>query len=306
MAGPHAYRNQGAVRRAGRGLLLLGTLAAPSGTAAQVPDTVMGDTLLAYREVTALRQDSLVLVLRRHGQYRVLLSQPLMSVVANPLKRGRQAFAAQVTPGQFAPYTILEVHPYSTGEYNLTVTGFATTDTVRFWLWADRGEELRSRERRDRQWGIGLLVGAGYHTGYRVQSIDPAAAKSSPDFEAGLLFGSSGILSGLIGVTHQARYSGAGNVFWVFAEPRVRAYHAKRPGLPVDVDLAFRIARGHVEVHDPSLLGIGAVVSRALNQRPGARGWRVGLSVMYARLGNVGASDDRTFLRGGLSLSWLP
>ncbi len=290
------------------GVLVLGTVAGPSGSAAQVPDTVMGDTLLAYREVTAASQDSLVVFLRRHGQYRVLLSRSLLSIVVNPLKRGRPAFVAAVTPGQSAPYTILEIHPYATGAHNLTVTDLVPEDTVRFWLFADQQEELGFRERRDRLWGIGVLIGAGYHTGYRVRPIDPAPPGSSGDIEAGLLLGSSGVLSGLLGVTYQTRYAGAENVTWVFAEPRVRVYRAKTRGSPVDVDLAVRIGQGNSArtTNDPSLLGIGAVASRALDQRPGARGWRVALSLMYARLGNVAAGGDRAFLRAGLALSWLP
>jgi hypothetical protein len=287
---------------------LASALACGSHVAAQVPDTVMGDTLLAQGATTGVDQPPLTVFLRRHGQYRVLLSEPLMSVRAVPRKGGRPAFAAEVTPGQFAPYTILELHPYSTGEHSLTLTGFASTGKVHYWLWADREEELRARKRGEREWGIGLMVGLGYHTGYLVGLTDPAPARSSTDLDVGVVLGSSGILSGVLGIEYQTRYPGVENVLFVFAEPRVRVYKVHPRGLPLDIDLAVRIGQGNSSrtTNDPSMLGAGLVASRALNRRPGARGWRVSLSAMYHRLANIENTDDRSFIRGSVALSWLP
>jgi hypothetical protein len=266
----------------------------------------MGDTLLVYRELTALRQDTLVVFLRRHGQYRMLLSQSLLFARVTPLKRAREAFVAAVTPEQFAPRTILELHPYTTGPHLITVTGFASTETVRLWLWADRTEELRAQASRDRLWGIGLQVGIGYHTGYRVLDADPAPPDGSLDVETGLLFGSSGILSGLLGIAHQARYGGTDKMLWVFAEPRVRVVQAGQKRWPLDIDVILRVGRGSSGSETPSLVGAGVFASKALDSRPGARGWRAGLTLMYARLGNAPADSDREFMRGGVTLSWLP
>lgn len=283
-------------------LILVLALGLPAGAGAQVPDTTLGDTLLAYLEVQPHQRDSVIVSLRRHGQYRVLLSRSHLTASAIPLKRASPALLVNVTPQGPVSYTILEVYPYTTAPHVLFTA--ASGDTVRIWLWADRAEERRSAEARDREWGIGLLVGAGYHSGYRIRPADPTPAAASADFETGLLFGSSGRLSGLLGVTMQPRYSGAESVLWVFAEPRMRILRHR----PIGLDLALRIGQGAASnsANDPSLIGLGLALAYSLDDRPGARGWRAGLHLMYGWLGNVGESNDSKMLRAGVTLSWLP
>lgn len=242
-------------------LILSFALGLPARAGAQVPDTTLGDTLLAYLEVQPDQRDSVIVSLRRHGQYRVLLSRPHFSASAIPLKRAPPALIADVTPQSPVSYTILELHPYATGPH--AVFTAASGDTVHIWLWADRAEERRSAEARDREWGIGLLVGAGYHSGYRIRPADPTPAAASADFETGLLFGSSGRLSGLLGVTMQPRYSGAESVLWAFAEPRLRLLRYSAMHRPTSLDLAFRIGQGAASgtADDPSLIGLGLALS---------------------------------------------
>jgi len=175
------------------------------------------------------------------------------------------------------------------------------------WVWADTAREQAFRERRERQWGIGGAVAVGYHTGYRTRTSEPSP-QSSGDFEAGLLLGSSGRLAFLAGVNYDGRYSGAGGVTSVFAEPRIRLFRWPLAARALSFEATGRIARGNSSriTVDPSLVGIGGLLAYQLDRQPGSRGWRLGLQLTQNWVSNVPDHSDLHFTRGALTLSWLP
>jgi len=111
-----------------------------------------------------------------------------------------------------------------------------------------------------------------------------------------------------VGVTSDARYSGVTRVVYVFVEPRFRLTQWSLGTHAMTLELCARAAQGAQETvsEDPGYLAGGMLMNYHLDHRRGARGWMAGLELLVGQLGNVSSQTDHTFVRGGLSLSWLP
>ena len=289
-------------------LFVLGTAPALLHPAqAQTPDTTLGDKLLAHAVLPPPYTDTLVLLLHRNGQYRLAVLPPDTRVRIVPLVGHGEAFVARTRLGTGGRSTIFEIAPFSTGAHAVVVTPANPTDTVELWAWADSAKEAQYRARRDRQWGIGIQVALGYHSGYRTQASDPPAAASG-DYEAGVLVGSSGRLGILLGVRYDPRYTGTESITSAFAEPRLRLERWRLGHRAVTFVVTARIAQGNSSpvAVDPSYYGVGALFAYQLDTRPGNRGWRVGVHISECWVHNVPVGNGSPFTHGALTLSWLP
>lgn len=284
-------------------------LAATPGTAtAQVPDTTLGGTLLAQSLLTPPYLDTLQVPLQRRGLYWIAVWPPAtgLHVVAIDAHR-TVAYALRIREGAGTRPTIIEVHPRTTATHAILISPSQATDTIRISVYSDPKTEAQIQARRERVWGIGLAVAAGYHTGYRIQALE-ASAKASTDEEGGLLFGSSGRLALLLGAGYDHRYAGAPAVTVVFAEPRLRLARWSLGTRAMTIEICVRAARGSASgvTLDPNYLAAGTLLTYHLDHRPGARGWVVSLELLQGQVGNIVYQGDPDFTRAAIGLSWLP
>ncbi|HEY7682099.1 MAG TPA: hypothetical protein VH879_05615 [Gemmatimonadales bacterium] len=282
--------------------------ATPRATVAQRVQPTSGDTLLVREVFPGPGPDTVLITLRFHGEYSILVSPASARLSLHPIGKGRAAFVALVSTGAVDGSARFEVHPYVSGPHYLVVSPTVPTDTVEFSVWGNPLLEAANKAERERLWGIGVLVAAGYLSGYATQGSDRFPATGSADIEGGLLVGSSARLSGLLGAGYQARYSGSQPIVWVFIEPRVAVIETALAHHQFVTGIGLRLGQGNSArtAVDPSLLAPALYTTYALDSRPGARGWRIGGQLLYGRLGDLPTHRDRTFMRAAVSLSWLP
>ena len=147
-----------------------------------------------------------------------------------------------------------------------------------------------------------------YHDGYHIRSDDTVPRSGSVAYEGGLIFGTSGRFSGVLGVGADPRDGQSRPVTWVFGEPRIRIYEWPRERRVVDLEVAGRIGQGNSGPRsvDPSELAAGLVVACHLDHAPGSRGLRAVLEILHGRFGNVGDFTGNQFTSLSVNLSWLP
>ena len=272
------------------------------------PDSVLGDTLLIDRPLTGV-SDSFRITLVQGGQYRVSLSPGAATLEAiSADKRLSTAFPARVREGAGANPTIIELYPPRTADYVVRVRSAAGLVGGRIQVWSDRKLAESKQEQRDRAWGIGLGLAAGWHSGYYTGADDANGGQSGSALETCILVGSSGPVSGCLGFTRQELGSDVNAISWFFIEPRVRLVSIHSLGRPLDVILSARLGQGSSERLgvDPSLIAPGLLLSYHLDDRPGARGWKATFQVLYAFLGNVDTPYNSDFAQLTLGLSWIP
>jgi hypothetical protein len=288
------------------GLALLST---PCTAQTPVPrDTTLGDTLMVKRALGG-DADSFRVDLAKGGQYRLLLvpgSASLTAVSAD--KRASAAFAARVREGAGWSPSIIELYPPRNATYTVTVSAAGGLAGGSLELWSDRQLAEAKREARDREWGVGGSVAGGWHSGYYTGADDANGGQAGSVIEACLLVGNSGRASGCLGFTSQQMGSPDNGVTWFFLEPRLSVASFRVAGRPMDVLLSARIGQGNSArlAVDPSMIAPGGILSYHLDDRPGARGWRVNLEVLYALLGNTSTTLNTNFAQVTLGLAWIP
>jgi hypothetical protein len=292
-----------------RGALMLGALAfGAQQSAAQVPSMQAippGDTLLVNQPLRG-PVDSFRLRLVKGGQYRVLL-RPGGATLQAFTQDGREtAFAPRTREGIGATPTLVELYPPRTAEYLVIISTTTTVADPRIQLWSDLKLAAAHQEQRDRSWGIGLSIEGEVYSPY--STIDGYPEEGGTGIGGCLLIGSSGPLGACLGFDLQARSGEAGSLIWYYLEPRFRFLTAHAVGRPFDLLLTLRIGQGHQDRLgvDPSLLAPGVMLAYHLDDRPGARGWRLTLQVYGAMVGNTDLAQKPTFLSASLGLSWIP
>jgi hypothetical protein len=282
-------------------------LAASPG-AAQVPaspDTTLGDTLLVNQALQG-PADSFRVRLTKGGQYRVAL-WPANARLEGTLQGGRAtAFAPRIREGVGTHPTVIELYPPQTGEYLLVTTLPAGLSSGTMQLWSDRKLAKSRQEARDRTWGIGLGFMGEVYSAYR--TVEGYTEEGGTGVEGCLLFGSSGPLSGCLGFDYQARSGEAGSLTWFFIEPRLRVLTAHAFGHPMDLLASLRLGQGSQSLLSvyPSIIAPGLLLAYHLDDRPGARGWRLVFQMYGALVGNTALAQKPTFASASLGLTWIP
>jgi hypothetical protein len=110
----------------------------------------------------------------------------------------------------------------------------------------------RIAERNDRRFAVGLLVGGGLHTGYRLDPRESGDPAGGGEFEGCLLLEVGDRLGTCLGGGRQSLPSTGQTVGWLFVEERImlvmnRAVGGRR----TELGAALRYA------HGPSLQGLG-------------------------------------------------
>lgn len=290
-------------------LACLAPAAASLARAQVASDSALGDTLIVDRPLAGT-SDTLRLHLVSGGQYRVAVRPAGATLAATSAdSRASVAFPARVREGVGTSPTIIELYPPRTAQYLIVISAADGMAGGRIQVWADQKLAKEKQESRDRAWGIGFGLGGGWHSGYYTGADDENGGESGSSVEGCLLVGSSGPVSGCFGFIRQELGSDQNAVTWYFVEPRFRAATFQALGRPVDVVATARIGLGNSErlSIDPSMFAPGVLLAYHLDDRPGARGWKLNLQAIYAFVGNVnttaGTSD---FFQATLGLSWIP
>ncbi len=272
---------------------------------APAPKTPPGDTLLATRSLRG-PADTLEVRLEKGGQYRVMLWPASAQLQAVTPDGHATAFAARTREGTGGNPTLVELYPPQSADYLVIITSTPGTPNAHVELWADRKLAAAHQEERDRAWGIGLSVAGEIYSAF--STIDGYPEEGGTGIGGCLLVGSSGPFSACLGFDTQARSGEAGSLTWYFLEPRYRFLTTDALGRPFDLLVTLRIGQGHQELLgvDPSLLAPGIMLAYHLDDRPGARGWRVTVQVYGALIGNTDQAQKPTFVSGALGLSWIP
>jgi hypothetical protein len=282
-------------------------LAASPG-AAQVPvtpDTTLGDTILVNQALQG-PVDSFRIHLTKGGQYRVAL-WPANARVEGTLQGGRAtAFAPRIREGVGTHPTVIELYPPQTGEYLLVTTLPTGLSGGTMQLWSDRKLASSRQEARDRTWGIGLGLTGEVYSAY--STVEGYAEEGGTGVGGCVLFGSSGPLSGCLGFDYQARSGETGSLTWFFIEPRFRVLTTHAFGHPMDLLASLRLGQGHQSrlSVDPNLIAPGVLLAYHLDDRPGARGWRLVFQVYGALVGNTTFAQKPTFASASLGVTWIP
>ncbi len=286
-------------------LVLLANASRIDAQAAPKPGTPPGDTLLVARPLHS-PADTLRLRLEKGGQYRVNVWPADAQLRATTLDGHASAFVARTREGSGGSPTVIELYPPQSSEYLVVVTSAAGSPDAHLELWSDRKLAAAHQEERDRSWGIGLSIAGEAYSAYSVIDGDPE--EGGTGIGGCLLVGSSGPFSACLGFDVQARSGEAGSLTWYFLEPRYRFLTAHALGRPFDLLGTLRIGQGHQELLsvDPSLVAPGLLLAYHLDDRPGARGWRLTVQVYGALLGNTDQAQKPAFLSWALGLSWIP
>lgn len=298
------------IGRLDRRVLLLAPIAAlalaPRAVAAQVRDTMLGNRLLSQRTLRPPFTDSVVVALVKHGSYHIAVWPGGTLVQIRPQVRDAgNGFAPRVREGTGESATAIEFIALDNAAHVITVAPPAGTSTVQLWIWQDTEAERSATRRREGHMGIGLELHVGITSGYSIGELAPASA--APSVEGGVLVGSSGRFSMLLGFGSDPRSRGVESVNWVFAEPRFRIQTWTLSSRDLDLHGAIRYAQGNSTtiVEDPSLIAVGLLLDWHLTDRHGARGVNAGVEGTYGLLRNSTARNRR-LARLALTISWMP
>lgn len=291
--------------------LLLPALLVPAPLPAQ-GTPVAQRTLLLELRADSTHPDSGTVWLRVKRKYYGDLTPPFGKLDIRAARKHGQAVLSSPASADEATLFI-EVYPRETGQHLVRLYGVGGGESVIFRLWSDSAEaaaqDARRKEEHERSWGIGLSVGGGRHSGYLIKGPPPPAPPAAGnDVEVGLVLGTSGRFSGILGYNRQVPDSGSRSVSWLFVEPRLRLLQpvllaGRRTGLGV----SFRVAEGNPSgiTVDPTLKAVGAFITQHLDRSPGSRGWAITLSYWHGWLSNVQFSNQQQD-RVAAALSWLP
>jgi hypothetical protein len=252
--------------------------------------------------------DSAVVALRRRTVYRAELSGSDSLVIA-PLGH---RWAPLIVSTGFGPDGVrsFEVHPGTTGRYLMRVVGIRGDSGATLRIYGDRVETERLVLGRERNWNIGLGIGGGFHSGYRLDPTGGANPSGGGDLEGYLLIEGGFPVSVYLGVARQSFPDAEFVETWYFVEPRLRLLSRTLLGSSrTDLGVALRIAQGgEVGTREisPSQLGLGFYVNQHLAADGRRRGWSVFGAYQHARLGNVPETERRDTDRIFLGLTWIP
>ena len=243
-------------------------------------------------------------VLERRVVYWVELSEPAM-----PAFRRRDGSTVAFVSPMPGSSTSFEVFPRHSGTHVLTLTGHASGGSITARIYRDAAETERIAARRDRSLAVGVQVGAGAHTGYRLDPTGGADPSGGHDFEACLLAESGLPLGACIGLARQAFPDHGYTVTWLFLEPRVRVFAREwwggrriEIGGSVRFSAAFEVGPREYE---PVQAALGVYVSQRLSAG-GRRGLSIVGAFQFARLGGTVETEFLDSQRLTLGVAWLP
>lgn len=285
-------------------------LVAPASVVAQGAPSVLDSTqvlLLEHEFVGPM--DTILVTLERRVVYRVETtgSQGMPTFLS---ARGSRWPALVVPEDDRAANGLrrFEVHAGTTGPHVVSWSGAAADGAATLRLYRDHAETRRMSEAHDRGFAVGLLMGGGFHTAYRLDPLDPG--HPGGDVESCVLAESGQWFSACIGMGRQALPRAGFSVTWFFLEPRARLASGRLVGSSrTDLSAALRLGQASESGprhQSPSLVAVGLYVTQHLAAQDRRRGWRLYTAWHYGRLGNVPEEELRSSNRFTAGLMWVP
>jgi hypothetical protein len=281
-------------------LLLPGRLAAQADS---------GAVLILQHDFVGGAPDSVAVTLRKTGYYRAELAGAAGTLLVRPSSGAR--WEALVVPVRMEDRAgIFEVHPGRSGTYWVQVAHLMEGRTATLRLYSDEPAARRIAVERERSWGIGLGLAAGFHTGYRLDPTGGLNPSGGGDVEGCILIETSSGLGGCLGIARQSLPDARVAVTWYFVEPRVRLLSRPLFGSSrTDLGLTLRIAQGSQigsrEISPTQVAG-GIYLTQHLSPHGRSRGWSIYVAYHHGRLGNVPETEFRDTDRLAGGLTWVP
>lgn len=218
--------------------------------------------------------------------------------------------APLVVPHEDRESRRFEIHPGASDSYVVTLEGLlpGTPATLRIVL--DEPATQRMAEQRERDLALGLMVGAGRHSAYRIDPTGGLDPRGGSDFEACIMVRTGSPIDGCLGVGRQTFPDADYDVTWLFVEPRVRLVSAHLfGGSLTDLTAAFRLAQAPEtgpRTLDPVQLAFGVYVTQHLSGDGRRRDWSIYTAWHHGRLGNTPETEMLNVDRITAGLLWVP
>lgn len=226
---------------------------------------------------------------------------------------GRHSLAALVAPIPVAAGNDVqrfELFAFQAGPHTVTLQGLPAGSAATLRLYRDVVETRRINQRRDRQLGLSLVLGAGVHTGFRLDPTGGAHPRGGRDIE-GCILAETGDWFGTCLGAAQLSFPDAGfSATWLFIEQRVRIWSGHplgrgRTHLAGVVRYSQGLKAGPRKL-DPALLAAGVHVIQYLATDGFRRGVGLYASVQYGRLGSAPETELLNTLRVTAGVAWRP
>lgn len=250
-----------------------------------------------------------VVTLERHVVYWVELIGPGTPEFVPVRRRPRPAFIVPIGEETGAEPRGFEVYPAQDGSHLVTLTSLPPGTTTILRMYRDVIETRRIAEKLDTRAGLGLSVGGGFHTGYRVDSTGGANPRGGSDAEACLLLEAGDLFGTCLGAETQSFPDAPYAVTWLFIEQRVRALTRGIAGRRADSGVAVRYSQGlsagpqHL---NPRLLGAGLYLRYHLDSEGRRRGMSLFIAWQHARLSHAPETERLDTDRLTVGITWMP
>jgi hypothetical protein len=254
--------------------------------------------------------DSALVTLVKDGYYWMELTGSSVLPAVRPAGRGWEALVVPLDANGHDGATLFELHPAAGGLHAVTLSLAPSDSAALLRLYSHEGEARNQRAMRDAEWGVGLALGAGWHSGYRLAPSTGAAPRGGSDLEGLLLIESGRGLGIGLGIARQSLPDAGHAVTWYFLEPRVRLLSRKALGTSMtDVWVLARVGQARstpAPSIDPSLLGAGLQVRQYLSGAERRRGWSLVAGYFHGRVGGIPEEALRSMDRLSAGLTWVP
>jgi hypothetical protein len=291
-------------------LLLASLVAAPPRIAAQ-PAATTRDTARVLVLEHRFGPDSAapaVVDLRYRVVYVAVVSGPGTLVVEPVRPKGRGAFVSPEQPSAAAVERAFEVDPLESGPHRVLLQGLPAGDVATVRLYRDVAQTEHLAARRTATLSFGFRLGAGVHTGYRLDSLRGANPAAASDVEACFLAQVGDRFGTCLGAARQSLPEAGTFVTWLVAQEEVRIVSAHFFGRPrTDFGASLRYAMSLPPLSlglNPTLWSGGLYVEQHFGVE-GRWGWGAYAAWQHARVDGVPATTRLDSDRFVIGLSWV-
>ena len=281
-------------------------LAAQSG--APAPDSAR--VLLLEHRFGPDSAGNVVLTLERSIVYWAEVTGPGTLVFQPVARHGQPAFLVPIGAGAGDQPRRFEVYASRTGPHLVSLSDLPPGGTATLRLYRDVGLTRRIAERRDRAFAVGLVLGGGVHSGYRLDPTGGADPSGGRDLEGCLLAEAGDRLGTCLGVGRQSFPDAGFAVTWSFIEERVRLVSGRfLGGRRTDLGVALRysqaLAAGPRNLR-AALLSFGLHVTQHLASEGRRRGSSVFVAWQHSQLGHAPETEKLDTDRFSAGVIWMP
>lgn len=272
------------------------------------PLTAQGDAIMLL-DTTFVggATDSAVVILSRGQLYRAELSGAGREPVLN--HSGRRASPAIVARAEEQPSTgavRFDIFARESGPHVVRIAGLTAGARAHLELSADvegqQALDARNRERRARQWQLGLRLEAGSQSEFLLDNTESAGGGATLGAALQIASGRFPVALAL-GFGLQQGLDNFHSVNWFYAEPQLRVI--RRAGITASLLGQYAQGSGEAISRDPSAISVGAQVTYQIGGDDSGRGFATHVRYTYGWISNIPAEGQHlsSVMAGVL---WLP